>query len=204
VREALAGVMVEVTEKWDVPLMVTRGYPSMSFLHSAAVAIFERAEHDTQTAIAYLGDHDPSGRDIDRAIQQGIGESLLSLEDAPPWPDVEDAPPSPDVDDAYHQEAFGEYATFERVAVTLAQVKNLPPRPTKPKDSRSRKFKGDSVELDAIPPSRLRQLAEQAIERHVDPDRFRVLRVAEQEEREGLERLAASFSDLGPRNGEAT
>jgi hypothetical protein len=35
-KEALAGVLCDVTEEWDVPLMVTRGYPSISFLHSAA------------------------------------------------------------------------------------------------------------------------------------------------------------------------
>ena len=41
-KEALAGVLVDVTDEWDVPLMVTRGYPSMSFLYSAAEAIKER------------------------------------------------------------------------------------------------------------------------------------------------------------------
>ena len=35
-KDALAGVLYEVTEKWDVPLMVTRGYPSLSFLYEAA------------------------------------------------------------------------------------------------------------------------------------------------------------------------
>ena len=33
-KDALAGVLVDVTSRYDVPLMVTRGYPSMSFLHS--------------------------------------------------------------------------------------------------------------------------------------------------------------------------
>jgi hypothetical protein len=32
------GVLYDVTEVWDVPLMVTCGYPSISFLHSAAEA----------------------------------------------------------------------------------------------------------------------------------------------------------------------
>src|SRR5262245_33718676 len=35
-KEALAGVVVDVTAEYDVPLMVTRGYASLSFLHSAA------------------------------------------------------------------------------------------------------------------------------------------------------------------------
>jgi hypothetical protein len=35
-KDALSGVLYEITERWDVPLMVTRGYPSLSFLYSAA------------------------------------------------------------------------------------------------------------------------------------------------------------------------
>ena len=38
-KEALSGVLYDITEEWDVPLLVTRGYPSISFLHSAAVGI---------------------------------------------------------------------------------------------------------------------------------------------------------------------
>src|SRR5712691_12481787 len=35
-KDALAGVLYEETETWDVPLMVTKGYPSVSYLHEAA------------------------------------------------------------------------------------------------------------------------------------------------------------------------
>ena len=38
-KDALAGVVDEVTYGFDVPLMVTRGYASLSFLHAAAEAI---------------------------------------------------------------------------------------------------------------------------------------------------------------------
>jgi hypothetical protein len=38
-KNALAGVVVEVTDEYDVPLMVTRGYPSLSFLAEAAEEI---------------------------------------------------------------------------------------------------------------------------------------------------------------------
>ncbi len=38
-KDAIAGVIFEETAKWDVPLMVTRGYPSLSFVYSAAEAI---------------------------------------------------------------------------------------------------------------------------------------------------------------------
>ena len=220
-KEALAGVLVETTDPWDVPLMVTRGYASISYLHSGAKTIYERAKQGKHTTLYYFGDHDPSGRDIDRAIRQGIGESLMSLEMAAVRAaglDADGIPKCPFPrwmgrmldEDAEHateaESAFDCYATFERVAVTPQQISawNLPTRPTKRKDSRSKNFSGASVELDAIPPARLRRLAEQVIDRHVDYDRLKVLRVAEEEERKGLEQIAArGFTDLGSQDGEA-
>jgi hypothetical protein len=35
-KDALAGVVMPVTSRYDVPLMVARGYASLSFLHTAA------------------------------------------------------------------------------------------------------------------------------------------------------------------------
>ena len=35
-KDALAGVVYTITERWDVPLYVTRGYPSLSYLYDAA------------------------------------------------------------------------------------------------------------------------------------------------------------------------
>ena len=35
-KDALAGVLMEETWVWDVPLMVTRGYPSLTYIYEAA------------------------------------------------------------------------------------------------------------------------------------------------------------------------
>jgi hypothetical protein len=196
-KEALAGVLVDVTDEWDVPLMVTRGYPSISFLYSAAEEIMRRA--DQRTVIYYFGDRDPSGVDIDRSIVRGIGEAL----------DMIDGPDGfgLGLDDGDPELTFGFFADFERVAVTPPQVMkwNLPSRPTKKSDSRSKYFTGASVELDAISPHRMKGLARQVIEQHVDQHHLEVLQVAEEEERKGLEAIAATFTDLGQQNGtEAT
>ncbi len=48
-KDALAGVVVDVTEKYDVPLMVARGYSSLSFLYSAAEAMAGRTGHVSST-----------------------------------------------------------------------------------------------------------------------------------------------------------
>src|SRR5262249_28588791 len=128
-KDALAGVLYDVTEEWDVPLMVTRGYASLSFLHSAAETI---SSHSKPTYLYYFGDHDPSGLDITRAVEQGIRQFA----------------PNADI-------------TFERVAVNPDQIEGmgLPTRPTKASDSRSKGFEGESVEVDAISPDDLRRLA---------------------------------------------
>jgi hypothetical protein len=57
-------------------------------------------------------------------------------------------------------------------------------------DSRAKKFDGESVELDAIPASLLRELARNCIEKHVDQDQLAILKVAEESERETLGKWA--------------
>jgi hypothetical protein len=52
-KDALAGVVTDVTIEYDVPLMVSRGYASLSFLHSAAETI---ASIDKPAFIYHLGD----------------------------------------------------------------------------------------------------------------------------------------------------
>ena len=80
---------------------------------------------------------------------------------------------------------------FERIAVTPEQIAewNLPTRPTKASDTRSKGFGNISVELDAIDPNALRALVQETIEQHLPPDQFAVLKAAEQSEREIITRL---------------
>lgn len=155
-KDALAGVIYEVTAEWDVPLMVTRGYPSLSFVHSAAMAI---AEEDRPCFIYYLGDRDPSGVDIPRSVEKNLREYA---------PDAE--------------------IHFRLLAVTTGQIAewNLPTRATKKTDSRSKNFKGESVELDAIPAWRLKQLVREAIEQHIDNDALEATRTIEAAEKKTL------------------
>jgi hypothetical protein len=156
-KDALAGVILEETARYDVPLMVSRGFSSDTYLQSAAAAIAA----DGRPAFIYqFGDHDPSGLWISRKIEEGLR-----------W----HAP-----DATIH---------FERVAVTPEQIGawNLPTRPTKSDgNTHARDFKGDSVELDAIPSQRLRALVRECIEQHADKDQLAALQVAEASERELL------------------
>src|ERR1019366_1809038 len=70
-KDALAGVVMPVTSSYDVPLMVARGYASLSFLHTAAEDI---AELEVPTFIYHLGDFDPSGVNAGEKIEQTLRE----------------------------------------------------------------------------------------------------------------------------------
>ena len=152
-KDALAGVVYPITATYDVPLMVARGYASLSFLHSAAEAI---GELDVPAYIYHLGDFDPSGVNAGEKIEETLRELAPNAE-----------------------------IYFERIAVTPEQIRtwNLPTRPTKQTDSRAKGFGAISVELDAIPPDELRGLVQMAIEQHLPPEQFKILKVAEESER---------------------
>ena len=60
---------------------------------------------------------------------------------------------------------------------------SLPTRPTKSTDTRAKGFAAHSVELDAIPPDRLRLLVESAIDKHLPQRELEVLKAAEESER---------------------
>jgi hypothetical protein len=160
-KDALAGVVYPVTEKFDVPLMVARGYASLSFLYEAAEYI---ASLEVPAYIYHCGDFDPSGQDAARAIEQSLRKMAPEAE-----------------------------IHFERLAVTPSQVVDwsLPTRPTKASDSRARGFGAVSVELDAVSPGRLRALVQVAIEDHLPPEQYAVLKVAEKNEQRLINRLVA-------------
>jgi hypothetical protein len=163
-KDALAGVLMEETETYDVPLMVARGYASLSFLHSAAMAIEAK---DKPAYIYHFGDYDPSGVDAARDIE-------AKLRRYAPGAEIHFERPA---------------VTREQI-----EQWNLPTRPTKQTDTRAKKFgSATSVELDAIPARQLRTLVRDCIERHVDQEQLALLRAAEQSERELLVKWAATY-----------
>lgn len=155
-KDALAGVILPVTYDYDVPLMVTRGYASLSFLHSAAEDI---GESDKPTYIYHLSDFDPSGVDAGVKIEETLRELAPRAE--------------------LHFERLG-------VTPAQIDSWRLPSRPTKQSDTRAKTFGAISVELDAIEPDMLRLLLQRAIEQHLPQDQFEVLKQAEASEREQL------------------
>jgi hypothetical protein len=164
-KDALAGVIMPITSMYDVPLMVARGYASLSFLHSAAEYI---GSIDVPAYIYHCGDFDPSGVNAGEKIEETLREMA---------PDAE--------------------IHFKRIAVTPWQIEywNLPTRPTKTSDTRSKKFGDISVELDAIDPEKLRGLVRAEIEQHLPPRQFEILKIAEESERDLLQSLVREIAE---------
>lgn len=161
-KDALAGVLYEITARYDVPLMVTRGYPSLTFLHSAAEEI---AEQECPVFLYYFGDHDPSGVHIPQKVE----EELRRL--------------APAADLCFERVAV----TPEQI-----EEWELPTRPTKKTDTRAKNFEGESVEVDAIPPGTLRELVADCIEQHIDERLLHETQRIERLERETLEPMRAA------------
>lgn len=73
-KDAISGVLLPVTESWDVPLGVLRGYSSESFAYSVAAAI--KGCGKRAIFVYQLGDHDPSGLDAWRAFRVSVAGFL--------------------------------------------------------------------------------------------------------------------------------
>ena len=153
-KDALAGVVWPVTAAYDVPLMVARGYASLSFLHTAAEFINDLT---VPAYIYHLGDYDPSGVNAAEKIEQ-------TLRELAPYAEI--------------------YFVRITVTPGQIQKWNLPTRPTKASDTRAKNFGEISVELDAIEPEVLRTIVEAAIELHLPSEQLEVLKAAEESERE--------------------
>lgn len=159
-KDALSGVVYPITDAWDVPLMVTRGYASLSFLRTAADTI---AAENRSVFIYHLGDLDPSGEDAGRKIEAELRAG------------------APDAEIHFEQLAVTEDQITDW---------RLPTRPTKQTDSRAKGFGAISVELDAILPHRLRTLVEDALVRHLPRREWQVLKKVEAGERRQFQEIA--------------
>ena len=153
----LMGALRPVSDEWGVPLFPCGGYPSRTFVHDAAEDIGLAGK---ATTVLYLGDWDPSGKDIERSVIEGLRRY------------------APDAD-----------ITLHRLAVTPGQVAHLglPERPPKGSDPRAKGFKGGCVEVEALPAPVIRSLVAEAIEGLVDRHELAVVKAAEESERDALE-----------------
>lgn len=169
-KDALAGVLAPIASEYHIPLMVNRGYSSTSAMKEAGerirgTAIQMEAE---EVIIFYLGDFDPSGEDMVRDISERLneymneGRRVYTDETAELGLRLES-----------RQERYARAGRIglrvEKIGLTMDQIEQYrpPPNPAKQNDPRFKKFKeqhGDqSWEVDALPPTVLRDIIEEAL-----------------------------------------
>jgi hypothetical protein len=99
-KDALLGAIDRACARNDVPYFSCRGYTSQSELWSAARRLSRYERAGQETVVIHLGDHDPSGVDMTRDIQERLalfGSSATVRRIALNMPQVRqyDPPPNP-------------------------------------------------------------------------------------------------------------
>ena len=140
-KDALVGVIENVCRRNDVSFFSCRGYTSQSEMWGASQRLLVRAKrYDQKTIIIHLGDHDPSGIDMTRDIQDRLSLFMRST-----------------------------HIEVHRIALNMEQVEQYDPPPTQAKitDSRAEKYiqqyGGESWEIDELEPKVLEDLIDDKI-----------------------------------------
>lgn len=175
-KDALSGVLSRVTSKYHVPILVNRGYSSVSAMHDAFIRLRHQVEnHDREELIIiYLGDFDPSGQDMIRDIRDRLDEFMKM-----------------------------DYSlTVIPAALTMEQIRKYkpPPNPAKMSDPRAGEYVSmhgtKSWEVDALPPKVLNKLLEDYILQHIDIDMYNKILKQEKIDKKKLEQGKAFVYQL--------
>lgn len=181
-KDALVGVIGQKADELDVPYFSCRGYTSQSELWGAAMRLVRHLRDGKFVRIVHLGDHDPSGLDMTRDIRERL-ELFIS-----------------------HHLGWGSNGAggieINRIALNYDQVEEYqpPPNPAKLTDSRGAGYVArhgyESWELDALEPTVLGGLIEDAVFEVRDVDRWEVAVDEQERERERLQTVSDRWEDV--------
>lgn len=166
-KDALVDIVGQACSPLDTPYFSCRGYTSQSEMWSAAQR-FIRQKQRKKRIIIHLGDHDPSGIDMTRDIQE-----RLELFGA----DV--------------------YVKRVALTMNQIQTYNPPPNPAKITDSRASKyidqFGDESWELDALEPKVITDLIKKQVTMYRNDAIYRAVCDKESREKEELKMLERNY-----------
>lgn len=173
-KDALSGVFGPVCEELDVALFACKGYTSLSAMWQLGHERLLRQVNKGQTPIVlHFGDHDPSGIDMTR----DIGARLATF-------------------------IGGDDVEVRRLALNFDQVELYDPPPNPAKDTDARYvgyvevYGSESWELDALEPTVLADLVEQAVLSVRDEDLWAEAEAEEAAERERLMKVATRWDEV--------
>jgi hypothetical protein len=168
-KDALAGVFQRICNELDVPYFACRGYPSDSETWAAAQRFGGYIAEGQRPIILHFGDHDPSGIDMTRDIEEKM--ALFG--------------------------AYG--VDVRRLALTMEQVEEFspPPNPAKTRDPRFKsyqdEFGDESWELDALRPDTLAGMVRDEINDLLDDEEWDKIEAEEEAERDVLAAVANNW-----------
>lgn len=173
-KDALVGVLDVACEPWHCPYFSCRGYTSDSEAWAAGRRLKKWADAGHTPIVFHLGDHDPSGIDMTRDIEERI--NLFC----------------------------GDVCRIEvrRIALNMAQIEELnpPPNPAKQSDSRfadyQERFGDESWELDALDPAAIGRLIAEHMEGIVEKEAWRQAEEARDEGRRLLSEVSDNWERL--------
>lgn len=180
-KEALAGVIERVADLNDVPWFSCRGYVSQSELWGASqrIADYMLKGEGQNVVVLHLGDHDPSGIDMTRDINDRL---MMFLSGHVSFPE--------------------EKLEVRRIALNADQVTlySPPPNPTKLEDSRAKAYIAEhgmqSWELDALDPATLGALIQDHLDGIRDDELYAAQVADEDQHRAQLTEAAGRWAEV--------
>ena len=167
-KDALIGVIENICSSYDVPFFSCRGYGSQSALWEAAQRLGQQETHGKNTFVLHLGDHDPSGIDMTRDIEERL--RLFT--------------------------ADTEVRRLALNMPQIREI-NPPPNPSKTTDPRSTgyidTFGPSSWELDALDPRYMEELIESELGDLIDPYLWDEDLQYQEEQREKLMKVSQNW-----------
>ncbi|MEA2705131.1 MAG: hypothetical protein QOD63_3076 [Actinomycetota bacterium] len=206
-KEALAGVIGQAGNREDCAYFACRGYVSQSELWGAAQRLGRYVEAGQRVVVLHLGDHDPSGIDMTRDIEDRLLKFTTVDYVRAHRGDFAGKTTMGDVEKAMTKKAGGTWPSrpaleVKRIALNMDQVEEYdpPPNPAKLTDSRIagylERFGDESWELDALDPATLDDLITAEIDAVRDADAWQDLVEEEDEHRRLLRSAATRWPEL--------
>ncbi|MDR0486999.1 MAG: hypothetical protein LBG91_01995 [Treponema sp.] len=163
--------MEKACNKLDVPNFSCRGYTSQSEMWRAANRFYKKQREGHSLILIHLGDHDPSGIDMTRDIEERLRFFGAQVQ-------VKRIALNRDQIDMY----------------------NPPENPAKISDSRAndyiRKHGTSSWELDALPPNELEDLIEDEVREYIDDDIWESVETEIKKEKAQLQALCENWPKI--------
>ena len=169
-KDALIGIVSQVCKSLDVPHFSCRGYTSQSEMWGAAQRFIQQDERESRVII-HLGDHDPSGIDMTRDIQERLEMFGADVE-----------------------------VKRVALTMNQINAFNPPPNPTKVTDARSSgyisRFGHECWELDALEPKVITQLIQNEVTALIDYSRFNAVADRERRDKDNIQMICDRYDEV--------